>query len=439
MSGPFLLAAAIVAAALTGAQAQVDGGREAPKIGGPVAPLGLFSSAPLPPILPLILESGVRGAVGPGVLPIHLAAVQALADSSRRTWIIAGSRQTGEGLNESSDLRLGVVGEAGALLDAAQNRWDGVPNVSGAPDFTTRTAEEAVGRGLLIVAPRAPRPPSGTLPVLSAPWRTAVQLERLAKNPRPAGQTFRFAVIGDAEPGRFWFARALFNRRPGSFWAQLLRADATGADFIVQLGDMVSVGVIRNFMAFFRRLANLAIRTPYLTVIGNHDRHRPHGVTNDRVYRSAFGGTDYVLDRGGWRFVTIDNSAGRLTRAQLDWLKGVLSAQRPTVVFTHMPPAPLGEWTDIGFKGSGGFREGAEEFMALMSTNAVKRVYMGHIHALGVLDRGGVRYVLTGGGGSPLYPVPIADRFHHFLSVEVGPDGIVETVHRALGGSFRLR
>jgi hypothetical protein len=50
-----------------------------------------------------------------------------------------------------------------------------------------------------------------------------------------------------------------------------------------------------------------------------------------------------------------------------------------------------------------------------------------------------VRYVLTGGGGSPLYPGPVKERFHHFLTVDDGPDGLVETVHRSDGTSFVLR
>ena len=49
------------------------------------------------------------------------------------------------------------------------------------------------------------------------------------------------------------------------------------------------------------------------------------------------------------------------------WLDGVLEKGRPTVVFTHIPPAPLGEWTDFGRKGAGGFRQGAAEFMRLLS------------------------------------------------------------------------
>jgi len=50
-----------------------------------------------------------------------------------------------------------------------------------------------------------------------------------------------------------------------------------------------------------------------------------------------------------------------------------------------------------------------------------------------------VKYVLTGGGGSPLYPGPVKQRLHHWLSVEAGPEGLVETVHAADGSTFPLR
>jgi len=351
-------------------------------------------------------------------------------------------RRDGAAFTAASDLNLGLVGRPEDLPAASARLWDGVPDASRGPAAVAPSVEEAAARGHLVVTPRRPEPGGelGAARALAAPARTAVQLARLAASPRPPGGTFRFSIIGDAEPGRFWFSRALFNRAPDAFWTLLARADRSGADFIVQLGDMVSRGVLRNFLDFLARLRGAAVRTPYLTVIGNHDRRNPHGVSDDHAYRALFGGTNYAFERGGWRFVAVDTSAGRLLPSQLEWLKEVLAGDRPTVVFTHMPPAPLGEWTDFaGRKGAGGFRIGAEEFMRLMSERRVARVYMGHVHGFGVLDRGGVRYVLTGGGGSPLFPGPVKERFHHSLTVEAGPDGLVETVHPLRGAPFPLR
>jgi hypothetical protein len=51
----------------------------------------------------------------------------------------------------------------------------------------------------------------------------------------------------------------------------------------------------------------------------------------------------------------------------------------------------------------------------------------------------GVTYVLSGGGGSPLYPSTSLARLHHYLEVEAGPEGVRETVRPLNGGSFPLR
>lgn len=443
------LAAALMAA---GASAQVAVARvplSAPRLSPPALSAPLFS-APAFPSLPAPSGLGIRvlGVPGPGVTPAHVEAVKALAERTGQAWVIHGSRQTGVShrtgrpFAADTDLDLGVIGSAEKLLDVERDMWDGkIPHVRHGPMIAIPSIEEAVGRGHLVVAPPRKSPPGelGSLQRQARPWRTDEQLAKLAAAPRQAGETFRFAVIGDAEPGRFWIARKLFNK-PGVFWRLLARADRSGADFILQLGDMVSRGTVASFRGFIRGLFASGARTPYLTAIGNHDRRKPHGVTDDRTYRAAFGSPDYSFARGGWRFVVVDSSAGRITASHLEWLSRQLSPDVPTVVFTHIPPAPLSEWTDWGsLKGAGGFKEGGEAFMKLMSENKVARVYMGHIHGLGVLERGGVKYVLTGGGGSPLFPGPVKRRLHHWLSVEAGPDGLVETVHAHDGTSFTLR
>lgn len=434
MTVVFALAAAFAAAGAASAQVVVS--RAAPSAPALAAFAPPVLAAPAIndfPLSPSLLGTRVLGVPGPGVTPAHIESAKALALRVGEPVVIHGSRQTGfshhtgRPFSPDADLNMRVLGAPDRIsFDGRSPR--------------AATIEDAVGRGHLVVAPNPVRLPRelDSLRSLARPFRTDEQLTKLAASPRGVGETFRFAVIGDAEPGRFWFSRTLFNT-PGVFWKLLTRADRSGADFIFQLGDMVSRGTVLNFWSFIKGLFSAGPRTPYLTAIGNHDRHKPHGITNDRVYRAAFGSPDYAFDRGGRRFIVLDSSAGRVTPVQLAWLSGLLDPEVPTVVFTHIPPAPLSEWTDWGsIKGAGGFKEGSAEFMRLMSENKVQRVYMGHIHGLGVLERGGVKYVLTGGGGSPLYPGPVKTRLHHWLSVEAGPDGLVETVHAADGSSFPL-
>ncbi len=273
---------------------------------------------------------------------------------------------------------------------------------------------------------------------LSAPYRTSVQLRRLSNAPRQTGEPFEFAVLGDVEPGRFWIWRKLFGV-PGVFERQLRLLQSHSIDFSIQLGDMVSRGIVKNYLRFFRQLEGVGVEKPYLTVIGNHDRHNPHHRSNAHLYTTAFGKTNYSFERGGLRFVVLDTSAHGLTRRQLAWLDHVLDTPLSTIVFTHIPPACLRRWTDFGrSKGIGGFKRGAVEFAEIVSRRKVSRVYLGHIHAFGVQDYMGVRYVLTGGGGSPLFPSAVEDRFHHYIVVKVAPGGLKERVHGLDGRDFEI-
>ncbi len=443
----FAPAALVLAAGAASAQVVTVRTVSAPLVVPPALASPLLSAPSFDSPLTPLASSRVLGVPGPGVTPAHIEAIKLVAEAADRPIIIHGSRQTGVKYRDKSpfrhdtDLDTGVVGAPQSIFSVDDNMWDGkVPHMIHGPMMTVPSVEEAVGMGHLVVMPPEKQAPGalGKLARLARKWRTDEQLSKLAASPR-SSSTVRFAIIGDAEPGRFWISRTLFNR-PGAFWRMLARADKSRPEFILQLGDMVSRGTIARFTDFFRDLFRAAPKAPYLTVIGNHDRHKPHGITNDRVYRASLGSTDYAFDRGGRRFIVVDSSAGRITAAQLKWLSGLLNPAVPTIVFTHIPPAPLGEWTDWGaFKGAGGFREGSLEFMELMSSNKVQRVYMGHIHGLGTLERDGVKYVLTGGGGSPLFPGPVKQKLHHWLSVEAGPEGVRETVHADSGESFPLR
>ena len=90
---------------------------------------------------------------------------------------------------------------------------------------------------------------------------------------------------------------------------------------------------------------------------------------------------------------------------------------------------------------AGYFDDGSAEFEELVSRGNVAAVYMGHIHAFWAADHRGVRYVISGGGGAPLYPLPPGfpkKRFPHYLTVAASPAGLVETVHPFHGAPFVL-
>lgn len=294
------------------------------------------------------------------------------------------------------------------------------------------------------VEKKKPELPTPDLIAARARVGNAAMLARLA--PRAAGETFSFGVLGDAERGRFWWER-VFSPGADAFPDQWRSLQASGVDFTFQLGDFVSEGTVDNYRDHVRLVENGATR-PLLRTIGNHDRSRPNGDADKGLYDAAFGARDWFFDRAGWRFVSLDSSDRALTPAQLTWLAAALAVPGPKVIFTHVPPdyiksiEPLKEVGELELEqeDKGGywrdfftnyFQDGSSEFERLVEANNVKAVYMGHIHAFWAADWKGVRYIISGGGGSPLYPLPPGypkKKFAHVLKVEAGPNGLVETV-----------
>ena len=278
-------------------------------------------------------------------------------------------------------------------------------------------------------------------------WSHEAQHAQLALRPRAQNEAIQFGVIGDAEPGRFPWQRVL---PPGdrTFEELLIDLQVRDPDFVVQLGDFVSIGTEKKYAQFVGVLNRLAAR-PFFPVLGNHDRANPHGISDKTLYRRVFGAGDYYFDRGGCRLVLLDDADSRILPAQLEWLDAVLDTSLRKIVFMHIPPYYLKDRL-VSSEGAalqaqetepapaGGDRkyfqtyveEGADRFAEIVEARGVDRVYMGHIHALAFAEVRGVSYVLSGGGGSPLYRFPgiPGKKISHYLLVTAGPDSVSEEV-----------
>lgn len=331
------------------------------------------------------------------------AAVESGAERARPS--AAAAADDGSAFFDGDGRRRGAGPDAAATLDAARR------------SFLRRTRRRALRLGR-----------ERELKRLAAGWHSREQLAKVPELGR--GETFRLAWIGDAEEGRFWAWRALFNT-PGMFMQVLEAADAEGAHLISQGGDYTSRGTERFFVKFFRLLepAKRWLRTPLVFMPGNHDGEHPNGVSQFRLHSKYSGLGDQVLDRGDWRIVFLHTGNQRLGPAQLRWLDEQLDTPRHKLVLTHVPPAYVaqsGRWGPIGRLA--GFRQGAEEFKSILEKRGVKGVVFGHVHGYDVIEIGGVRYTLSGGGGSALFPGP-KQRFYHYVVFDLKPDGtIVKTV-----------
>lgn len=198
----------------------------------------------------------------------------------------------------------------------------------------------------------------------------------------------------------------------------------------MHVGDLVSNGKPEEYQAFLDVLEP-KVSWPFLTVVGNHELLETQGGNLPVHYEEAFGPLNYFFDFRGFRFVVVNTADYDITGEELLWLEKVLDTPLRKVVFTHTPPMQVTAWTEFLWLNEGGFEEGSQGFTDLLAERRVERVYVGHLHGFGVAEYKGVRYVLSAGGGSPLYPwKPVKHRFYNFVLVEVDSRGrLQETVY----------
>jgi predicted phosphodiesterase len=346
----------------------------------------------------------------------------------------------------SAAVALSLAWAASAAPDA---RFDGAPGAAAAFGLRASAVPAAAGR------PQLPE----DLARAALRLGLEAQLRAAAARPRPADGRFRFAVIGDAEEGRFAWQR-VFSPGPDVFWTLLGRMASLRPEFVLQLGDLVSKGDLAHFKAHYERMEKEA-SVPFLAVIGNHDRSRPNGAADKAYYEAINGKTDFWLDFGGWRFVGLDTSDRTLRDDQMRWLESVVPDTGRCVIFTHVPPAFLkGKWHSPPKPGAldhseaekkqssyvrdlltAYFERNSAAFLRLTQERRVARVYAGHIHAFGVARKGPTLFVLSGGGGSPLYPLPPGEpkrKMAHFLEAFVDGGSLRETVHELDGDVYPL-
>jgi 3',5'-cyclic AMP phosphodiesterase CpdA len=156
---------------------------------------------------------------------------------------------------------------------------------------------------------------------------------------------------------------------------------------------------------------------PYFTAIGDHDLLRP-GLRGEG-YVKRFGPTYYRFAFGNSCFVVLDNSAGYVSRGQVDWLRASLrsmAAYPNKFVLAHQPPFDPRRGERHAMKP---LIAGAEVVMSLAAKARVAAFFAGHIHSFVETRRGGVPYVITGGGGGDLKaPFPR----YHYVAVTVDGD-----------------
>ena len=231
-----------------------------------------------------------------------------------------------------------------------------------------------------------------------------------------ANPRFSFVVLGDS------------GRGGPPQYAVAHRIGALRPDFVLHTGDVIyPAGAAEDFDAkYFRPYRHLIASIPFFLSLGNHDV----ATDNGQAYLKAFHlprnnpeGTAryYSFDYGNARFIALDSNQphGRETPMYV-WLVEELrrAPKLWTFVFFHHPPYSSGKVHGSSLplqRAWGSLFEGARAAMVFSGHD--------HIYERTVLMRDfdpgapGVVYVVTGGGGAPLYAVGRSAWTAHAASV----------------------
>lgn len=255
--------------------------------------------------------------------------------------------------------------------------------------------------------------------------------------PRVAAETATAPALG--ETAAFTFVVYGDTRDGGAVERALVEAMlAESPDLALHTGDFARSGVDANgWKNFFAAEGPLLRQVPLYPTLGNHEIWKdPAGSFFFRYFALPEGGREkryYTFRYGASQFVVLDGNA--VTREQTAWLEQTLAAAekdaRHTFVLLHQPPFSTGDHC-----GSAAMQR---RWVELFERHHVRVVFGGHDHAYEHLERNGVKYFVSGGGGAPPYDerndCASYDRAarrtystaHHFLRVRVAGDSVEVT------------
>jgi 3',5'-cyclic AMP phosphodiesterase CpdA len=239
-------------------------------------------------------------------------------------------------------------------------------------------------------------------------------------------EPIRFAVYGDMRGGH----------KTHKTIVDAILADAP--DFVIVTGDLVLRGTDEaDWQRYFTVASELLARVPCYPVAGNHDL----GTAGDELRRMSeiFAPWPGPADRPSWaswhsfdvadlHFVMLDSNAYQEKR-QLDWLDRDLAAARKAgarAIFAVVHDGPYSRGVH------GGNAYAVENYVPILTKYGVTMIFSGHDH---LYQRGkvkGLSYIVSGGGGAPLYPVRCGIKGKKRCTVNDGMEHVASEHHYVL-------
>ncbi|MBI5870388.1 MAG: metallophosphoesterase [Actinobacteria bacterium] len=257
------------------------------------------------------------------------------------------------------------------------------------------------------------------------PAITSTLAEKSFHTARSSGQPFSFAVAADNRPA------SNTTVQPAAWGTINSQMAAEGLDLVLNAGDLI-YGLpsdtldqnVAKYDGFFAVTAPLTASVPMYTAIGNHEYAGSAGSragyeqeftlpVNNGIDAATSGEHYYSFDNGDTHFVAlsteIPGQEGMITGNQRLWLtQDLVANNKPwTVIFMHRPLYSGIHMTEPWMNTSNlAGQQNKAEIHALFLQYGVDVVFEGHDHFYLRHVEDGIQYVITGGGGSPLYWAP---------------------------------
>lgn len=235
--------------------------------------------------------------------------------------------------------------------------------------------------------------------------------EKLKNN---KGNVFSFIVFGDNHAGFIFddsaFLKIIRNMNRENRFRKL------NMDFVINLGDIAFIKGTKWDYRIYNRL-RAKIKWPVISLMGNHDDDK-HG---EHLFREYLGKNEFSFVNRNSYFIILDNKITSLSEEQCNWLEEELQKSAPYAhrfVFMHKQAMSL--YQQSWFRPELG--SWSHRFMKLCEKYKVDIVFAGHEHMFREAVYGGVRYVISGGGGM-FIQIPESDGgYLHYLVVRVYGD-----------------
>ncbi|WP_297535644.1 metallophosphoesterase [Thermococcus sp.] len=187
--------------------------------------------------------------------------------------------------------------------------------------------------------------------------------------------------------------------------------------FVIDGGDLVYSGTIYQW-------ANLMEvwhwNKPVFIAAGNHE-YQGEGIN---IFHYLFGPTDYAFSLGGYRYIFANDVMHdySLTDEQFAWLRKQLEiakarGEKPVIIMHAPPYDPRPGGDDHAMS-----EASAKELLKLMREYDAFGIFS-HIHLYWNGTYDGVHFIITGGGGAPLYAPPDEGGFYHYVILTMEPGG----------------